>query len=283
MSNDKNKVKFNLHDCHWAPVSFDEGGTPTFGKYEAWPGAVTLSMDPQGDVTPFYADGITYYLAIANNGYSGDFETALVPEKFRQDIMCEVMDKNGVLIEKSNVEPKPFAFAFEIDGDAKARRTVLYNCMSTRNGIGSATIQGSKEPQADKTTLTATPLPNNSQVKAVTSSVTDPETYKKWYEQVYYNEEITLPANLTSLTIGSLTLTPAFNPNTTVYGVTTANATNTVTAIGSDGSSVKITVNGSELQSGSPATWNDGDNAVTVTVTNGTDSKAYTVTVTKGD
>ena len=44
---------------------------------------------------------------------------------------------------------------------------------------------------------------------------------------------------------------------------------------------VAITVNGAALGNGSAATWNTGENVVTITVTNGSLSKVYTVTVTK--
>lgn len=37
----------------------------------------------------------------------------------------------------------------------------------------------------------------------------------------------------------------------------------------------------SEVTNGSSATWSAGENTVTVTVTNGTAEKVYTVTVTK--
>lgn len=87
---------------------------------------------------------------------------------------------------------------------------------------------------------------------------------------------------LSSLTVGSLTLTPAFSSDVTSYTVTTENNTNTVTAAATDeDATVSIEVNGTALTSGSAATWNAGANTVEVKVTNGGCSKTYTVTVTK--
>lgn len=84
------------------------------------------------------------------------------------------------------------------------------------------------------------------------------------------------------MAIGSLTLTPSFDGNTTSYTVTTANATNMVTAVAVDsGATVSIDVDGTAIDSGDSATWDDGDNVVTVTVSKGGQSKVYTVTVTK--
>lgn len=78
-------------------------------------------------------------------------------------------------------------------------------------------------------------------------------------------------------------MTPEFDPEVEEYSVNTTNATNTVTAIAKDGdASVEITVNGeTEIESGSAATWNDGENTVEVKVTNGDVSKTYTVIVNK--
>ena len=35
---------------------------------------MNLSLDPEGDTEPFYADDMVYYTTVANNGYSGDPE-----------------------------------------------------------------------------------------------------------------------------------------------------------------------------------------------------------------
>jgi hypothetical protein len=48
-----------------------------------------------------------------------------------------------------------------------------------------------------------------------------------------------------------------------------------------DEATVAITVNGSEHISGQAATWESGENTVTIVVTKGTSSKTYTITVTK--
>lgn len=87
---------------------------------------------------------------------------------------------------------------------------------------------------------------------------------------------------MSGLTIGSLTLTPAFDGDVTEYSANTSNATNTVTATAVSGDATIEILNGeTEVANGSPATWADGDNALIVTVTNGIAEKVYTVTVTK--
>ena len=99
MPNTNNKVKFGLKNCHYALATLDsETGTVTFGTPVAIPGAVNLSLDPEGDTEPFYADDMVYYTTVANNGYSGDLEIALIPDSFRKDVLKETEDTNGCLL-----------------------------------------------------------------------------------------------------------------------------------------------------------------------------------------
>ena len=77
-----NKVKYNLKNVHAAKLTetADDGGTPVFAYAtpQAIPGAVSISLDAEGESSPFYADGIVYFRSVTNNGYSGDLEIALI-------------------------------------------------------------------------------------------------------------------------------------------------------------------------------------------------------------
>ncbi len=123
MPSTTNKVKFGLKNCHYAKATLDpDTNTVTFDTPVAIPGAVNLSMDPEGDNEPFYADDMVYYMTSANNGYSGDLEIALLPDTFRKDILKETEDANGVLVEDATVETECFALLFEFSGDKKKIR-----------------------------------------------------------------------------------------------------------------------------------------------------------------
>ena len=75
MSTKKNKVKFNICNVHYALITVDDDGDVTFGTPVAMPGAVSLSLEPNGEPSNFYADGYAYYTISNNMGYEGDLET----------------------------------------------------------------------------------------------------------------------------------------------------------------------------------------------------------------
>ena len=106
----KNKVKYNLKNVHAAKLTKNGDGTFSYATPQAIPGAVSLSLDAEGESSPFYADGIVYFRTTSNNGYSGDLEIALIPEWFRTEILKEVKDSKGVLVEtNTNTESVYFA------------------------------------------------------------------------------------------------------------------------------------------------------------------------------
>lgn len=184
-----NKVKYNLKNVHAAKLTetADDGGTPLFvyTSPKAIPGAVSISLDAEGESSPFYADGIVYFRSVTNNGYSGDLEIALIPEWFRTEILQETLDDKGVLIEKSDVaESVKFALLFEFDGDVNAIRHVLYNCSASRPSIESETKEDTIEPGTETLSLTADPR-SDGLVKARTGDTTDKTTYDGWYKTVY--------------------------------------------------------------------------------------------------
>lgn len=179
----KNKIKYNLKNVYYAELK-EESGEITWGKPVAIPGAVSLSLDAEGDTNTFYADGVAYYVSVTNNGYSGDLEMALVPDSFRTDILGDTKDTNNVLIENADAIVKAFALLFQFDGDIKGIRHVMYNCKATRPTVESETKEDTIEPKTETLSLTSSPLADG-RVKAKTTDDTSDETYNNWFEKVY--------------------------------------------------------------------------------------------------
>lgn len=196
----KNKVKFNICNVHYAPITKAEDGSVTFDTPVAMPGAVSISLDPTGEPESFYADGVEYYVINNNQGYDGDLELAMIPESFRTDILKEEQDANKVLVENSNSETGSFALLFEFDGDVRKIRHVLYNCFASRPSIESKTNEDEKEVQTETLTVKARPLASG-YVKAKTGDSTTEAVYNDWYKSVYQpTAEIAVAKTTTSST-----------------------------------------------------------------------------------
>ncbi len=180
-----NKVKFGLSNVHIAKIT-EENGEIKYGTPFAMPGAVSLSADPEGDTTPFYADNIKYYIAVANNGYTGDLEIAMTPEEFLTQILGQEKDENGALIEKSDDVNARFALMGEIDGDIKKRRFVYFDCTAARPSAEMNTVEESKEPQTDTISITMAARSTDNAIKAVIEpNETNKEVYDAFFTKVY--------------------------------------------------------------------------------------------------
>ena len=182
--NKKNKIRFGLKNCYYAKATFDEDGNVSYAVPVRLPGAVSISLDPEGESENWYADDIVYAVLNNNAGYEGDLELALIPEEFSKDILHEEEDANGVLLENADAEFERFALLFEFTGDKKAIRHVFYCCSASRPSQEGDTKEDEKEVKTEELSITASALANG-YVKAKTSSNTSKEAYDKWYTEVY--------------------------------------------------------------------------------------------------
>ena len=181
-----NKVKFGLSNVHYAKMNIANDGTISYDTPVAIPGAVKLSLDAEGEETPFYADNVKYFNSYANNGYSGELEIADIPESFRTDILGEIQDSNGALIEKADAKVSPFALMYQIDGDSKNRRCVYYNTTVSRPSTEANTIEGNKEVSTDKLSITTSARTSDNKVRAILEeSETNTAVYNAFYDSVY--------------------------------------------------------------------------------------------------
>lgn len=181
----ENKVKFGLSNVHVAKIT-EENGVITYGTPFAMPGAVSLSIDPEGDTTPFYADNIKYYIAVSNQGYSGDLEIAMTPDEFLTTILGQEADSNGALFESADDVNARFALMGEIDGDKKKRRFVYFDCTAGRQSTEMNTTEDSKEPQTDTISMTMSARSTDKAIKAVIEPTTENQAvYDTFFTQVY--------------------------------------------------------------------------------------------------
>ena len=173
-----NKVKFGLKNVHYALLN-DDDGTITYETPVPIPGAVSMSLAPQGETN------IAYYVSTANNGYQGDLEIAVIPDSFRKDVLGETEDETSkVMIENASAEAKPFALLYQFEGDQKASLRVLYNCSAARPNEDGSTISETKTPSTETLSITASPLADG-KVKAKTTDTTTETVIQNWFKSVW--------------------------------------------------------------------------------------------------
>ena len=86
---DTNKIKYGIRNVTLFPATIAADGSATYGTAIPVPGAVSLSLDQQGETNKFYADNIVYCTSVANNGYEGDLEVAKIPDDVLTGILRE--------------------------------------------------------------------------------------------------------------------------------------------------------------------------------------------------
>lgn len=182
------KIQYGIQDLYIAKITGeDENGAPIYDTPFKFPGAVSLSVDPEGgEATPFYADNMVYYMSSAtNNGYSGDLEVAKVIDKFLTDILGQVKDARGILFENSEATSSKFAMGFQAQGDSDNTRFWFYNCTANRPSRTHGTREESTEPATDTLAVTMNPRVNDKLVKAVCEYNTEnAEIYNSWFNAV---------------------------------------------------------------------------------------------------
>lgn len=183
-----NKIKFGLKNVYYAKATIATDGSATYTTPVSFPGAVSLSLSPQGDTSNFYADNVVYWVGVSNQGYEGDLEIARVSDDFKKDILGYIVDGGGALVENVNAPAQHFALMFQFEGDEKATRHVMYNCVAQRPDTAGSTKEESVDPQTESVSITATSIfssaLNTDIVKAEMAEATN-TPYTTWFTSVY--------------------------------------------------------------------------------------------------
>ena len=182
------KVKYGVRKVHYAILTeTSSGGVPvyTYATPVAIPGATSLSFDAAGDDSPFYADDMIYFRAVANNGYTGTLECAYLPDSFYEDIFGETLDSTDkVLVEEKGTQPKHVALLFEEEGDDTGTKFLFYEVIFSRPNRALATTTESITPQTQSVSFSAIPR-SDDKIKVITTADTPDATLAAWYTSVW--------------------------------------------------------------------------------------------------
>ena len=269
-----NKVKYGLKNVYYADVT-ESSGVVSYGTPAAMPGAVNLALSAVGENVTFHADDRIYFEENTNNGYDGSLEVALIPDSFRTDVLGDIVDTNGAIIENADATVKKCALMFEFDGDAKKTRHVLYSVLPTRPNVEGATKTNTKEPKTEPMNIAVRPALDTSDVKA---KVLQGETgYDTFFSAVYLKNAPTNTAD------NPADFSKAASADVTV-DVTSTSVTNAVKSVYMDGtpigfsnldiSGVDVTIDKTYV-----GTLTNGDHVILVEFTQG---NAVSVTLTVG-
>ena len=279
------RTRYGLKNVH---IAVWNSTTGSYGSWIAVPGAVSLSADVEANTTDFYADDIVYDTISAVLKETGSIEFAALEQSTFRTLLGDETNASGLTY--TTTEPKDIsvAFGYEVDGNKGKMRGVRYNVKFSYPSEAANTENESISP--DTVTLNYTALGRDFIVDGETKNVLKAKCEEGTSAYTGFWTAVPLPGtaisddalDLASLSIGSVTLTPAFDADTTAYTATTTTATNTITATAADSDATVIIRNGTTpVTSGNAATWAAGENIVTVTVINDVSAKVYTVVVTK--
>lgn len=150
-----NKVEFGISNLHVGTYT-DNNGTVTLGTPYAQKGAVSFSPEEQSEATNFYADNIIYWSGYSGGTFEGDLEVAKYDDAFKKQFLGYKELTNGGLANVKGATKPNVYIAFEVQGDAEARRIIMYNC--SLGGITREynTIEENKEPTTETISVTVT-------------------------------------------------------------------------------------------------------------------------------
>ena len=143
---DTNKIKYGIRNVTLFPATIAADGSATYGTAIPVPGAVSLSLDQQGETNKFYADNTVYWSGYSDNGLSGEIENALFDDTFKTTFMNYVALTGGGIAQIKGQQNKPVYIVFQSKGDQEARRMIMYNVALGQITREYATTEDTVEP-----------------------------------------------------------------------------------------------------------------------------------------
>lgn len=181
-----NKVKYGIKKLYVAKITAGSAEGYTYGTPFAVPGAISMSLESQMNVTNVPADDIKDYASeTVNNGYEGTIEVALLPEQFETDILGDV---GGV--ENSETRAAEFAVLVEFTGDQKKGRYCFWRCQLTKRPTISQRTKG-ENFTIDTDTLNIKAMPRLDDYNIKGKCYEDWDVYENFYSAVPNPDDFT--------------------------------------------------------------------------------------------
>lgn len=149
------KVLFNIKKLQISPITaISASGVPTYATPILVPGTVSLSLDPEGESDPFYADGIAYYIGASSSSYTGTLENACIPAEVLKAVFGYMEDGNKNIVD-TDQPTKEFGMQFAVDSDEGEVYFTLFRVSATKPNMNFQTNEDGKtiNPQSMDLTL----------------------------------------------------------------------------------------------------------------------------------
>ncbi len=165
------KVRFGISDVHYCKLTESTSGgetTYTYGAKVALPGAVSLTLDVEGDTNDFYADNGVYASFDSNNGFSGTLTIADVPEAVYTDLLGYYKDENNLLTELAEANEVYFGLMCKVSSNEDPIGFKFWKCALSRPAFAANTTTESIDPDTQELSLRVMPI-NSGTVSIVKS------------------------------------------------------------------------------------------------------------------
>lgn len=269
-----------------------------------WNGLTGVTESPSGaEATSIWADNMKYLTLRSVEEFGGTITAYMSPPEFDAcDGTVSVAD--GISIGQQTRQAFGMCYRTKIGNDTDGedygyKLHLVYGATVSPSERAYATVNDSPEAMELSWTFDTTPVnvtgKKPTSVLTIVSTECDADVLAALEDKLYGTDSddpyLPLPdeiiemagdaVSLSSLSIGSLTLSPAFSSGVTTYTASTTNASDTITAAGTSGATITIKNGTTDVTNGGSATWSTGSNTVTVKISKDSSEKTYTVTVTK--
>ena len=166
------KVIFGLSNVHYCKITETETSgvvSVSYGNPTAIPGAVSLTLDVQGDTNDFYADNGVYASFDSNNGFSGELTIADIPESVYTDLLGYYKDASGLLTELAQATEVYFGLMCKVSSNQDPVGFKFYKCALSRPSFAANTTTESIDPDTPTLNLRVMPIDTASGVSVVKS------------------------------------------------------------------------------------------------------------------
>ena len=190
------KTKFNIKKLQFIPITaVDDKCTPTYGDAIKFPGAVSITLDPSGEATNVYADGIVYAIVSSASGYTGELEVIQLNKDILTKIFGYIEDANKNLVE-AVTSVKEFGLQFACDSeDGNEVYFTIYRASATKPNINLQTTEDAPTVNAESISLTISGITIADGSKQVIKSYAE----KGATNYATYFDSITVPTFTASL------------------------------------------------------------------------------------